>query len=82
MPVETNQEELTAAAEWIKRPIVTDRKHWLAEARVILRLRADGLSLRKIAIELDEIEQTPGEHNYETVNRRLAWAIELYRANT
>lgn len=73
--------ELTAAARWFNQPILTTAPHWVAESRVILRQRAKGRSLRRIMRLLDRLEnKTHGHgHNQQTVNRRLAWAIELYR---
>jgi hypothetical protein len=75
-----DREELAAACEWWRKvTYVTTRPHWAEEARVILRLKLKGRSLRRIAQVLTRIEHTP--HNYETVNRRLAWAIETHKSN-
>ena len=74
--------ELTQVRDWFaSTPIASTNPHWVTEARIILRLRAKGRTLRQIARVLDRIENKPWTHNRETVNRRIVWAVKVWRAN-
>ena len=77
---EITQDELTAAIAFFDGPLIVTKPRWVQEARVILRQRRKGHSLRRIAKVLGRA--LGGMHNPQTTNRRLAWAIDTYRTHS